>query len=88
MFKFSRTSKAKLKTCDTRLQKVFIMTDEQRILKLENFLKEVFRIDGDCKYKQFDTLVSLKEGTSEKVLTFILDDTKRGKFKVCLSNGG
>ena len=63
------------------------MSDEERILKLENFLKEAFCIDGNCKYKQFDTLISQKDGTSEKVMTFVLEDTKRGKFKVCLSNG-
>lgn len=63
------------------------MTDKERIKGLENFLKEAFCIDGDCDYKQFDTLISQKEGTSEKVMTFTLNDTKRGKFKVCLSNG-
>jgi len=64
------------------------MTDIERIKDLENFLKEAFCIDGNCNYKQFDTLISQKDGTSEKVMTFIMTDTKRGKFKVCLSNGG
>lgn len=47
------------------------MTDEQIMIeKAENFLKEAFCIDGICKYKQLDTLVSKDDGTSEVVGTF------------------
>ena len=62
------------------------MTTQDEIKGLEEFLKLAFCIDGDCKFTQFDLLVSQKKGTSDKVMTFILNDSKRGKFKVALTN--
>ena len=59
--------------------------DKQKIKEIEIFLKEAFCVDGECNYKKFDTLVSQKDGITEKVMTFILTDTERGTFKVCLS---
>ena len=62
------------------------MTTKKQIKELEEFLKLAFYIDGKCEYQQIDLLVSQEKGTSDKVMTFILNDSKRGRFKVALAN--
>tara|TARA_B100000768_G_C11248927_1_gene363141 strand:+ start:449 stop:646 length:198 start_codon:yes stop_codon:yes gene_type:complete len=61
------------------------MTTEEQIKDLENFLKEAFCIDGECKKKGFDQLIS-KNGEHRETLTFKLNDSKRGVFLVSIAS--
>ncbi len=63
------------------------MSDKEKIEDLEKFFKEAFCIDGDCNFDGFNKVVMLENKTEEKLMSFKLSDSKRGNFKVHLSNG-
>ena len=60
------------------------MSDKEKIKDIEDFLKKAFCIDGECKFKGFDVLIS-DDGQNKKASTFKLTDSEKGDFHVSLT---
>jgi len=61
------------------------MENDAKIKEIENFLKAAFCIDGECKFKSFDVVVSKDSGEINQASTFVLTDSKRGSFLISMS---
>jgi hypothetical protein len=61
------------------------MTHEDRIKNLEKFLKDAFCIDGECKYRSTDVILSKDTSEINQDTTFVLTDSKRGSFLISMS---
>lgn len=61
------------------------MKNDEKIKEIENFLKIAFCIDGECKFRSFDFIISKDSNEINQSSTFILTDSKRGTFLISMS---
>lgn len=53
---------------------------------VKSFLKEAFAVDGEVTTSGKEVITIEQDGTKYKGISFTLNDSKRGEFKIVMSN--